>query len=63
MCISSIALAAFLSILGPDAVTLGDDVIIVHAEQSDAVWTARNDQWCTNAPKQPLRAKYRKDSI
>ncbi|MEL7100271.1 MAG: hypothetical protein AAGM84_15710 [Pseudomonadota bacterium] len=62
MCLSSAALAAFLSILGPDNVTLGDATVTVHAEQSDAVWTARADQWCTLAPRQPLKAKYRKKS-
>jgi len=60
MCLSSAALAAFLSILGPEHVTLGDGTVTVHAEQRDAVWRARGEQWCTDAPRQPLKAKYRK---
>jgi len=62
MCLTSAALAAFLTIIGPSHVTLGDDVIIVHATDADAVWTATDGIWCTSAPRQPLKAKNRKKS-
>lgn len=60
MCLSAAALAAFLTILGPDHVTLGDDMIIVHAAEADAVWSAHEALWCTAAPRQPVKTHHRK---
>lgn len=60
MCLTSTALAAFLSLIGPSHVTLGDDVIIVHATTADAVWTARGETWCTDAPRQPVKTTHAK---
>ena len=55
MCLTSAALAAFLTLIGPETVTLGDDRIVVHASARDAHWVAvsdsAEDRWCTMAPQ------------
>ncbi|MEL6608852.1 MAG: hypothetical protein AAFO58_06890 [Pseudomonadota bacterium] len=52
MCISSAALAAFLTVIGAEHVSLGDDRVIVNAEVRGAQWVANeDDMWCTMAPQ------------
>ncbi|WP_147126640.1 hypothetical protein [Shimia ponticola] len=51
MCISSAALAAFLTLVGVDHVELGDDRVVVKATTRDAHWVADGDLWCTMAPQ------------
>ena len=52
MCISSAALAALLTLVGAEHVTLGDDRVIVHAQAQDAHWVANDENlWCTMAPQ------------
>ncbi|SEJ51446.1 hypothetical protein SAMN05421762_1216 [Pseudooceanicola nitratireducens] len=51
MCLTTQALMLFMNLLPPEIVELGDDRIIVRAETRDAIWVAKGDEWCTNAPK------------
>ncbi len=51
MCISLEALTLFLALLPSEIVTHEVDRITVHAELRDAVWLAKDDKWCTEAPK------------
>ncbi|MEM9438479.1 MAG: hypothetical protein AAGA15_15740 [Pseudomonadota bacterium] len=55
MCLSTAALAAFLTLVGADNVSSETDRIIVHAETQDAHWVAQTvadeDIWCTMAPQ------------
>lgn len=51
MCLTSEALFLFLSLLSPDIVERSEDRIVVHAEVRDAVWLAREDKWCSAAPR------------
>ncbi|RYH10528.1 hypothetical protein [Tropicimonas sp. IMCC6043] len=51
MCLSPEALMLFLSLLPQHIVETGPDRIVVHAELRDAVWLAREEEWCTAAPQ------------
>lgn len=51
MCLTAEALFLFLSILPPSIVEHADERITVAAETRDAVWLARDDEWCTVAPQ------------
>jgi len=58
MCISSAALALFLTVLGPEMVSSEPGLYIVHAEVGDAHWVQRKDHedmWCTDAPQVEAR--------
>ena len=55
MCLSPAALAAFLTILGPEVVTMGETLVTVHADAGDTVWVATDDTWCTEAPRSGLQ--------
>ncbi|SDI19974.1 hypothetical protein [Aliiruegeria lutimaris] len=51
MCLTTEALLLFINLLSPQIVEIADDRVIIHAETRDAVWEARADQWCTQAPR------------
>ncbi|MEO0486528.1 MAG: hypothetical protein AAF092_11510 [Pseudomonadota bacterium] len=55
MCLSTSALALFLTLIGPERVTLGETRMIVHATTTEAHWVLRTggevDMWCTMAPQ------------
>ncbi|MEE4120677.1 MAG: hypothetical protein V2I65_16880 [Paracoccaceae bacterium] len=48
MCLSAEALALFLNLLAPEAVTRAPGVITVHAEAGDVEWVANGARWCTD---------------
>ncbi len=50
MCLTTEALLLFLNLLPPEIIEMGHDRITVRAETRDAVWIARGDKWCTDAP-------------
>ncbi|MGR3491392.1 MAG: hypothetical protein ACU0DW_04985 [Shimia sp.] len=60
MCISGAALAAFLTLIGPDQVTMEADRVIVHAATQDALWVARGEEWCTDAPQRDAATRLTK---
>ncbi len=51
MCLTAQALALFLNMLDPGAITTTQGRITIHADTRDAVWVQRQDQWCTMAPQ------------
>ena len=51
MCLTTEALLLFINLLSPQIVELHDDKVVIHAEARDAVWEARADKWCTEAPR------------
>ena len=57
MCLTSAALAVFLTLVGPSAVSLGEDRVIVHAQSRDAHWVAVESRWCTMAPQLDAMAR------
>lgn len=58
MCLSTAALAAFLTLISNADMTREADSITVHASERDAVWVARSsDMWCTDAPETDRSAR------
>ncbi|MBY6004321.1 hypothetical protein KUV62_10400 [Salipiger bermudensis] len=51
MCLTAEALFLFLSVLPPEIVEVSDTRITVAAETREAVWLAKEDEWCTSAPQ------------
>jgi len=62
MCLSTVALAAFLTLVGADHVSTEENRVIVHAETSDAHWVVQTvkdeDIWCTMAPQIDRMARF-----
>ena len=50
MCLSTQALALFISLLDPQLVETEGPRVTIHATDRDAVWVYHEDQWCTDAP-------------
>lgn len=59
MCISPQALFLFLSLLPAEIVERSESRIVVRAELRDAVWLARGDEWCTQAPQIDRMIRFR----
>lgn len=59
MCLTTQALMLFLTLLPPEIVDLGEDRITVKAETRDAIWIAKEGEWCTNAPKLDRQIRFR----
>lgn len=58
MCLSTAALATFLSIIADADMTRERDSITIHATERDAIWAAAGpDSWCTEAPARDRRAR------
>ncbi len=51
MCLTAEALFLFLSVLPTEIVEVSDTRITVAAETREAVWLAKEDEWCTSAPQ------------
>ena len=60
MCISTAALAAFLTLIGAEHVSTETDRVIVHATTADAHWVAapEGDLWCAMAPQLDRMARF-----
>lgn len=60
MCLTTAALAAFLTLIGVDKVTTEPDRITVHAEADDVLWIAGlgEDIWCTLGPQLDKAARF-----
>lgn len=51
MCLTTEALAVFLTLIISTEMTMSEDRIIVHATARDAHWVLTGDKWCTMAPQ------------
>lgn len=51
MCLTAEAMLLFLSLLPPQIVDVSHERIVVRAEVRDSVWAAKNEEWCTSAPR------------
>jgi hypothetical protein len=64
MCLTALHLAAFLTLLGPGAVSAEPGRYVVHAATRDAHWVRveggrEEDRWCTMAPQIDRMARLR----
>lgn len=50
MCLTSEALALFLTMIGAGVVTTEETLVTVHATEGDVEWRIVEDKWCTSAP-------------
>lgn len=53
MCLSPAALAAFLSLLSPDVISMSPGTVTVHADLQDVTYVRVVNTWCSGA--RPLR--------
>lgn len=51
MCLTTEALALFLSLFPAEMIEKSPGQIVFHAETRDAIWKANGDKWCTHAPQ------------
>ena len=51
MCLTTQALALFLSLLPADRIETGDHGVTINADAGPATWTLVADKWCTEAPQ------------
>lgn len=56
MCLTAEALAAFLTLIGPEKITSHPDAITIHATAGDVVWLAADQFWCMRPDTAPQAA-------
>lgn len=50
MCLTAEAFGIFLSIITLNNVSVDDGRVTIHTPQTDVIWLAIGEQWCTGAP-------------
>lgn len=65
MCLTTAALATFLTLIGADIVSTEPDRITVHAENADVLWVVNPtaNRWCTLGPQLDKAARLDKAAV